>query len=161
MPLLRRRMMIAEMESETVKEWALLKNFDFSENANEVTLTGLDCSEIYIETRGLANASNAQNQYAYVYINGASMGNVDTQKNSSPSADKFQKIGFAYNGLCWKSEKTPQCNNDSEMYRTSFVSMQTAYVYPNNIGATVETLAIKATTPTYAIISGNVKIYGR
>lgn len=152
---------MAETGCETVKEWELLKDFDFSESENKVTLTGLDCSEIYIKGRGLVNTSDSKQNFARVYINGTETGSIDTQKNSSPSADKFQKIGFAYNGLHWKSEKTPQCNNDSDMYRASFVSMQTAYVYPNNIGTTVETLTVKASAPTYAIISGNVKIYGR
>lgn len=154
-----RRLMLSE-EGEKVGEWTLLKDFNFTEDENEVVLTELNSSEIYIEARGLVNISASTQSAARILINGKEVGNLETQNNSSPNADKFQKISFQYNELYWKSEKTPQCNGDADTYNFVFTNLLTTYMYRSDIGI-AETLAIRGNNQNYAIISGNVKIYGR
>lgn len=147
------------------KEWQLFKTITFDGTSDRYEYTDLDFTEFLFEGIGLINETGnvessvrINSYYSEEDTTGVQIAILDSQKNSSPSASKYQRAMAAYNGLYWVSYKTRQSNNE-ENYYTIYGEPLVPYSVDKSTGKCKKLVVL--TLATYTAISGTLRIYAR
>lgn len=144
------------------KEWKLIHSLTFDGTCDSYDIDVAECSELFFEVKGLVNENETTASNLRIVIfdknnNSIEFSKLNSQKNSSPNVNQYERLLASYNRLYWEAFSSQYCLNDT--YTSLFTNPMIPYAVKKDVGKCVKLNLY--TVANYTLISGSINIYGR
>ena len=155
----RRMMMSRESESDNVKEWKKILEYDFDESGKLPSPIDVsEYTEYYIVNEGMLNINSVDSRLRLSF----GSENMDIYTfNASSIATKSQHAYALYNGLVFLKYQMPPCNNGNGTYDNMFQNLMSTYTNKVNPSTLSPLKFSYIAGEKYKVTVGRLTIYAR